>query len=80
MARNRKVVGGGTGEEHTLSAPTRPGVSNDLIAMRAYEKWTARGCPAGDDLRDWREAEQELLGDVSTAPPPKGSTSRRGAP
>lgn len=32
------------------------------IARLAYEKWQARGCPDGDDRRDWFEAEQEVLG------------------
>ena len=31
------------------------------IARIAYEKWQARGCPDGDDRRDWFEAEQEVL-------------------
>lgn len=31
------------------------------IARRAYDKWLARGCPEGDELRDWYEAEQEIL-------------------
>jgi len=32
-----------------------------LIGLSAYEKWQARGCPDGDDARDWFEAEQELF-------------------
>lgn len=31
------------------------------IALLAYEKWQARGCPVGDDRRDWFEAEKEIL-------------------
>ena len=31
------------------------------IARLAYEKWQARGCPDGDDLHDWLEAEQQIL-------------------
>ena len=30
------------------------------IAWRAYEKWTARGCPRGTQLQDWVEAEAEV--------------------
>ena len=30
------------------------------IARIAFEKWQARGCPDGDDRRDWFEAEQEV--------------------
>jgi hypothetical protein len=32
------------------------------IRSRAYQKWLAAGCPAGDCARFWEEAEQELLG------------------
>lgn len=39
-----------------------------LIARRAYERWQARGCPEGDDRRDWFEAEQEVLTGASTVP------------
>jgi hypothetical protein len=31
-----------------------------LIARLAYDKWQARGCPVGDEQRDWFEAEQEV--------------------
>jgi hypothetical protein len=54
----------------TKSAPARPTagsavkhpsiVSHDMIAALAHEKWQRRGCPAGDDQRDWFEAEKEL--------------------
>jgi hypothetical protein len=33
----------------------------DRIAARAYLKWLARGCPIGDDKRDWFEAQEEVL-------------------
>jgi hypothetical protein len=32
----------------------------EVVARLAYEKWQARGCPEGDDRRDWFEAEQEI--------------------
>ncbi len=35
--------------------PTR-----EMIAMRAYEMWCARGYPHGHDVDDWLEAEREL--------------------
>jgi hypothetical protein len=54
----------------TKSAPARPAagsavkrssiVSHDTIAALAHQKWQRRGCPAGDDQRDWFEAEKEL--------------------
>lgn len=37
------------------------------IARRAYEKWQARGCPEGDDCRDWFEAEQEVYAAIETS-------------
>ena len=42
-------------------------LSHEQVALRAYEKWSARGRPTGDDLRDWLEAEQELRREVRTA-------------
>ena len=35
-------------------------VKAEEVARRAYKKWQERGCPIGDDLRDWLEAEGEL--------------------
>ena len=37
------------------------------VARLAYEKWQARGCPEGDDGRDWFEAEQEVLAALEAA-------------
>jgi hypothetical protein len=34
--------------------------SEDQIRMRAYQKWQAAGCPAGDGSNFWCEAEKEL--------------------
>jgi Protein of unknown function (DUF2934) len=36
-------------------------IPHERIAMRAYEKWVQRGRPQGTDLKDWIEAEAELL-------------------
>ena len=45
----------------SAASGARPGsVSRDAIATLAYQKWKQRGCPRGDDQRDWFEAEQEL--------------------
>ena len=43
-------------------AAAPPPVADDLaeIAARAYAKWQARGCPIGDDKRDWFEAQEEV--------------------
>jgi hypothetical protein len=33
----------------------------DLIAMRAYERYVARGYTHGHDVEDWLAAEREVL-------------------
>lgn len=51
----------GTRASTPTAAGSRPGsVSRDAIAALAYQKWQQRGCPRGDDYRDWYEAEKEL--------------------
>jgi hypothetical protein len=72
--------GNDAGEQKTSAAEERA----SLTSRRAYEKWQARGCPEGDDRRDWFEAEQEGLAQPSPAPPTQtkpieGSRSRRRA-
>lgn len=47
-------------EQGLVSAENAGEARAALIARRAYEKWQARGCPDGDDRRDWFEAEQEI--------------------
>jgi hypothetical protein len=42
--------------------------SEQTIAMRAYGRWQARGCPWGDGREDWFAAQAELL---QEAPKPK---------
>ena len=45
----------------TSSQPNEsPEISNDLIAVRAYERWQQRGCPLWDDEQDWFAARREL--------------------
>jgi hypothetical protein len=61
MTRERKQ----TKNQGTVSA----GPSSEQIASRAYEKWQKRGCPCGDDLRDWFEAEAELGAEKEPNPP-----------
>ena len=43
----------------TLQAGNR---TQEAIAVRAYQLWEARGCPAGSPEEDWYRAEQELRG------------------
>ncbi len=42
------------------NAKTRPMVTQDQIAQRAYEIWLNKGQPSGLDQENWLEAEQEL--------------------
>ena len=43
-------------EEETLENLTQ-----ESIAVRAYELWQERGCPEGQSEIDWFQAEEELL-------------------
>jgi hypothetical protein len=40
--------------------PGSNGVTEDQIRLLAFQKWEAAGCPAGDELRFWLAAEEEL--------------------
>ncbi len=41
-------------------------VSVDVIRLRAYEVFLARGSDAGDELSDWLTAERELMQKTAT--------------
>lgn len=43
----------------------------ETIRLRAYEIWENEGYPNGQDLRHWRQAEQEILSleQVGVLPP-----------
>jgi Protein of unknown function (DUF2934) len=43
-------------------------IEEGSIATRAYERWLARGCPAGDGLEDWFAAQRELERETSKRP------------
>jgi hypothetical protein len=47
------------GATSTTNSPADQ-IPHEKIAMRAYDKWLKRGCPAGTDKQDWQEAEREL--------------------
>ena len=49
----------------TTHSTAMPPVPHDRIAMRAYEKWRQRGCPAGTAQQDWYEAEAELMAEMT---------------
>ncbi len=57
-----------TNDNKTIEEATTSDDRTALIARRAYERWQARGCPDGDDCRDWFEAEQEVLAGLNPAP------------
>jgi hypothetical protein len=40
---------------------THTELSRDEVARRAYQLWETAGCPAGQDLAHWLQAEEELL-------------------
>ena len=42
-------------------------MSEEEVAVRAYQRWVARGCPLGTPEEDWYEAERDLL---ASSPPP----------
>lgn len=45
----------------TNKSDTAPSEDREArIACRAYELWQARGCPSGDELSDWLQAEREV--------------------
>jgi hypothetical protein len=39
---------------------------HELIERRAYEIWRQRGAGAGDEMKDWLQAEAEILGAFET--------------
>jgi len=40
----------------------------ERIEKRAHEIWLAAGCPHGDDLSHWLQAEREALKDMTMDP------------
>jgi hypothetical protein len=50
---------GGPGRSNTaIGAPSS--LTHEQIAQRARDIWRAKGCPAGQDEQNWREAEMQL--------------------
>ena len=43
--------------------PKRPNITEDDVRLRAYEIYLERGANPGDEVRDWIQAERELLAD-----------------
>jgi DUF2934 family protein len=73
MSPKQKSNGG----EQTKSGPEAAAGDGraPAIARLAYEKWQARGCPDGDDRRDWFEAEQEVLAAAESRRQPTATSS-----
>lgn len=42
--------------------------SHEKIALRAFTRWLARGCPEGDPDTDWHAAFQELISELDQQP------------
>jgi hypothetical protein len=65
MARTRQAFVDASSLQSTGISPPSGEDWESRVARRAYELWQARGCPHGDDLRDWFEAELQLAGAVT---------------
>ena len=48
----------GTLEEAACTGTTMP--CEETVRQQAYEQWQAAGCPAGDGVKFWLEAEREI--------------------
>lgn len=53
-SRGEETMGSGGTATATLS------ITHEQIADRARQIWEQRGCPQGEDERNWREAERQL--------------------
>jgi hypothetical protein len=43
--------------------PKQPTITENEVRLRAYELYLERGAIPGDEVRDWLQAERELLAD-----------------
>lgn len=59
-------------------------ITDEQVAVRAYERWMGRGCPHSDGLEDWVAARRELEAEVGQrgprAPAPKPPAKAKAAP
>lgn len=44
----------------TPAPAAAPAVTFEQIKARAYEVWLRKGCPSGQDVQNWEQAEREL--------------------
>jgi len=45
---------------------SRPAITHEQIAERARAIWRQRGCPSGDDEKNWYEAEVQLQSELGS--------------
>jgi Protein of unknown function (DUF2934) len=58
---NSKEVAVVSAKQSTISSNQKQRPTNEEIAARAYEMFLLNGASHGSDMRDWLQAEQELL-------------------
>jgi len=59
-SRTDAPVSNRTASEPRTSSASNAEVTREAISQLAFQKWQKRGCPTGQDQRDWFEAEREL--------------------
>ncbi len=62
ISSNIKTVNPVSSAKSSSSAPTKNVVTltHEQIAERAKSIWMKRGCPSGQDEKNWQEAEKQL--------------------
>jgi hypothetical protein len=66
-AKAQPAAAVGNGEHAVSAAPV------EEIRLRAYARWEHAGKPAGDGVKFWLEAEQELLHNGKSSTNPEGA-------
>jgi hypothetical protein len=49
-------------KEKEVAPKGKKELTQEELEMAAYYKWLERGCPHGDPMADWIEAEKHLKG------------------
>ena len=55
-------------------------ISEQQIAVRAFERWMGRGAPASDGVEDWLAARCELEAELGTSPRVRRSATKAKSP
>lgn len=75
-------------EQNHSASDHSPADTSGLIGRRAYELWQQAGCPDGQDVQHWLQAESEICGKTpakaeaaaaSPKPRPAGKTAKPAA-